>query len=181
VVTLLAHVRCTPPETITTFGVGALAAALVVRPWRKTTPPRTRQRSLLALVLALAIVGVGCGGGSSSSSTTTTAAAARPTTTAQIKITAPTPNQVSPPDVVVKVELVGGSVVQRTTGKLTPTEGHVHLTLDGKLVSMAYTTEQTLPGIAPGQHAIEAEFVAVDHAPFKNRQKAAVLFEVKAP
>jgi hypothetical protein len=175
---LLAHVRCTPPETVTTFGIGAVVAALVTRPWRKTTPARMRQRSLLAAVLAVAITAAGCGGSSSSSTSTTSGQ--RPTTTAQIQITSPTPNQVSPPDVVVRVALTGGKVVQRTTGKLTPDEGHVHLTLDGKLVSMAYTTEQVLPNVAPGQHAIEAEFVAVDHAPFKNRQKAAVLFEVKA-
>ena len=178
-VTLLAHVRCTPPETLTTFGVGAAAAALVIRPWRKTTPTRTRQRSLLALVLALAVTAAGCGGGGDSSSSTTTAAVKRPSTTAQIRILAPAPNQVSPPDVVLKIELIGGKVVQRTTGTLTPDEGHVHVTLDGKLISMAYETEQVLPGVAPGQHAIEAEFVAVDHAPFTNRQKAAVLFEVK--
>jgi hypothetical protein len=174
---LLAHVRCTPPETLTTFGAGTAVAALVIRPWRKTTPPRTRQRSFLALVLALAITGVGCGGGSSSSSSTTTAAA-RPSTPVQIRITAPTPNQVSPPDVIVKVELIGGTVVARTTGALTPNEGHIHLTLDGKLVSMAYQAEQVVKA-PPGQHAIEAEFVAIDHAPFKNRPKAAVLFEVK--
>ena len=177
--TVLAHVRCTPPETITTFVVGAAAAALVIRPWRKTTPPRTRQRSLLALVLALAVTGAGCGGGDSSSSSTTTTAKARPSTTAQIRIVAPTPNQVSPADVVVRIELIGGKVVERTTGELTPDEGHVHVTLDGKLVSMAYETEQVLPGVAPGKHAIEAEFVAVDHAPFTNRPKSAVLFEVK--
>jgi hypothetical protein len=178
-VTLLAHVRCTPPETLTTFGVGAAAAALVIRPWRKTTPPLRRQRSLLALVLTIAVTAAGCGGGDSSSSTTTTAAKQRPTTTATIQIVAPTPNQVSPSDVVLKIELTGGRVVQRTTGALTPDEGHVHVTLDGKLISMAYETEQVLPAISPGQHAIEAEFVAVDHAPFTNRPKAAVLFEVK--
>jgi hypothetical protein len=177
-VTLLAHVRCTPPETVTTFGAGAAAAALVFRPWRKTTPPRTRQRSLLALVLALVVTGAGCGGSGSSSSTTTTAVK-RPATTATIQIVTPAPNQVSPPDVVLKIQLTGGRVVQRTTGALTPDEGHVHVTHDGKLVSMAYETEQVLPGVAPGQHAIEAEFVAVDHAPFTNRPKSAVLFEVK--
>jgi hypothetical protein len=178
-VTLFAHVRCTPPETVTTFGVGAAAAALVIRPWRKTTPPRSQQRSFLTLVLALIVTAAGCGGSTKSSSSTTTTAATRPATTATIQIVSPTPNQVSPPDVVVKVELTGGTVVQRTTGPLTPTEGHVHLTLDGKLVSMAYETEQVLPKVAPGQHAIEAEFVAVDHAPFSNRPKSAVLFEVK--
>jgi hypothetical protein len=179
VVTLLAHVRCTPPETLTTFGVGAAAAALLIRPWRKTTPPRTRQRSLMALVLALAVTATGCGGGGDSSSSTTTTPRPRPTTTATIQIVAPTPNQVSPPDVVVRIQLTGGRVVQRTTGPLTPDEGHVHVTLDGKLVSMAYETEQVLPAVGPGQHAIEAEFVAVDHAPFTNRPKSAVLFEVK--
>lgn len=171
--TLFAHVRCTPPETLTTFGAGAAVAALVIRPWRKAAPPRTRQRSFLTLVLALAITGMGCGGGSS-----TTTAASRPSTPVQIRITSPTPNQVSPADVVVKVELIGGTVVSRTTGALTPNEGHIHLTLDGKLVSMAFEAEEVVK-TTPGQHAIQAEFVAVDHAPFLNRPKAAVLFEVE--
>jgi hypothetical protein len=179
-VTLFAHVRCTPPEAVTTFGVGAAVAALVTRPWRKATPTRQKQRSLLAVVLALAVMAAGCGGSGSSSSKSATVKD-RPTTTVRLQITSPTPNQITPPDVTVKVVLIGGTVVQRTTGPLTPTEGHIHLTLDGKLVSMAYTTEQVLPGQTPGPHAIEAEFVAVDHQPFKNRVKAAVLFQVQGP
>jgi hypothetical protein len=175
-VTLLAHVRCTPPETLTTFGVGAAIAALVLRPWRPTTSTRTRQRWLLTAVLAVAVTAAGCGG---SDDSTSTATKARPTTTTRIQITAPTPNEVTGPDVTIKIELIGGKVVQRTTGELTPDEGHVHVTLDGKLVSMAYVTEQQLTGLSPGPHAVTAEFVAVDHEPFKNRPKAAVLFEVQ--
>jgi hypothetical protein len=175
---ILAHIRCTPPETVTTFGAGAAVAALVTRPWRAAVAVRVRQRWLLSAVLAVAVTAAGCGGGSSSPSSSSSK---RPTTSARIQITSPTPNEVTGPDVTVKVNLIGGTVVQRTTGKLTPTEGHVHLVLDGKLVSMAYTTEQQLHGVAPGPHSIEAEFVAVDHQPFVNRPKAAVLFEVKAP
>jgi hypothetical protein len=138
-----------------------------------------RQRTLLAVVLAVAVTAAGCGGGSKSPSNAA-ASKNRPATTARIQIVSPTPNQVTGRNVDVKVNLIGGAVVQRTTGALTPTEGHVHLTLDGKLVSMAYTSEQVLPDVTPGPHAIEAEFVAVDHAPFSNRPKAAVLFEVQA-
>lgn len=177
---VLAHVRCTPPEAVTTFGAGALVAAAVIRPWRRATPERTRQRSLLTLVLAIAMAAAGCGGGDDGGSSSETAEE-RPTTTARIQITAPTPNQVTGPDVTVKIELLGGRVVERTTGELTPDEGHVHVTVDGKLVSMAYETEQVIEGLAPGPHSVAAEFVAVDHAPFTNRPKAAVLFEVAAP
>ena len=176
---LLAHARCTPPETITTFGLGAAVAALAIRPWRRATPTRTRQRSLLTLVLALTVVAAGCGGSDDDGSPS--AAKERPTTTARIQITAPTPNQVTGPDVTVRIELIGGKVVSRTTGTLTPDEGHVHVTVDGKLVSMAYEVEQVIEDLAPGPHSVAAEFVAVDHQPFANRPKAAVLFEVQAP
>ena len=175
---VLAHVRCTPPEAVTTFGLGAAVAAAVIRPWRRTTSTRMRQRSLLSLVLALAVTAAGCGGGDDGGSSS--AAKDRPTTTARIQITAPTPNEVTGPDVTVRIELLGGTVVDRTTGELTPDEGHVHVTVDGKLVSMAYETEQVIKGLAPGSHSVAAEFVAVDHNPFKNRPKAAVLFEVAA-
>jgi hypothetical protein len=177
---LFAHIRCTPPETVTTFGAGAAVAAIVARPWRKASAVRTRQRWLLSAVLAVAVTAAGCGGGSSSPSSSA-ASTKRPTTPVRIQITAPTPNQVTGSDVTVAVNLIGGTAVQRTKGPLTPTEGHVHLMLDNKLVSMAYTTEQVLHGVAPGQHSIAAEFVAIDHQPFANRPKAAVLFEVKAP
>ena len=49
-----------------------------------------------------------------------------------------------------------------------------HLYLDGALVSMTgLETRITAP---PGVHTLEAEFVAVDHAPFQPRVRASVTF-----
>ena len=78
-----------------------------------------------------------------------------------------------------KVTIIGGTVVQRVNGPLTATEGHVHVSLDGSLVAMAYQTTQDLHGLKPGPHSVAAEFVAVNHQPFANPTKAAVLFTVK--
>ena len=55
----------------------------------------------------------------------------------------------------------------------------MHVSVDGKLVSMTYGLTQHLQ-LDPGHHAVQAEFVAADHAPFKNRVIAAVLFEVRS-
>ena len=136
-------------------------------------------RAVRLIMLCVALLLGACGGGGGDSSPA--ASAERPTTTTRIQIEAPTPNEVTGPNIVARITLIGGRVVQRTTGKLTPDEGHIHVTLDGKLVSMTYQSEQAINGLTAGQHSITAEFVAVDHAPFKNRPKAAVLFEVRVP
>jgi hypothetical protein len=175
---VLADIRCNTAAAVTTFAVCAAVAAVFTRPWRQPRVRSRLQRGGLALVLATLLTAAGCGGSGSSKSPTPTAN--RPTTPVRIQITAPTPNQVTPPDTTVTIQLIGGTVVQRTTGKLTPTEGHVHVSVDGKLVSMAYTTTQEIKGLSPGAHSVQAEFVAVDHAPFKNRPVAAVLFTVQA-
>lgn len=103
----------------------------------------------------------------------------RPSSPVRMVIETPAPNEVTGPDVLVKLRLIGGTVVERTTGELTPTEGHIHLRVDGKLESMNYTTEHQLRGLPPGSHSVDVEFVAVDHAPFTNRPRAAVLFTVQ--
>lgn len=135
----------------------------------------TRTGRMTRLALAMLVVGTvtmsACGG-------TSKPVAARPSTTARLQIVQPTPNQQTGPDVDLKVDLIGARVVQRTAGTLTPDEGHIHVSVDGKLVSMAYGTEQPITGLTPGQHSVQAEFVAIDHAPFKNRVVAAALFTV---
>ena len=64
-----------------------------------------------------------------------------------------------------------------TSTKLQPNEGHVHLYLDGGLVSMTLSLDRALL-VAPGTHRLLAEFVAVDHAPFSPRLEASVSFRV---
>jgi hypothetical protein len=108
------------------------------------------------------------------------AAKDRPTTTARLQIVQPEVNAVTGPDLTIQLNLTGGEIVQAVTGPLRGDQGHIHVSVDGKLISMAYGTTQDLKGLAAGPHTMTAEYVATDHAPFKNRVIAAVLFQVQA-
>ena len=104
---------------------------------------------------------------------------ARPRSTATLSITEPTDGQrVQGPEMNVVLDLTGGTIVQATTTSVAPDTGHVHLSLDGTLVSMTYGTEQVLDlrGVSPGTHTLTAEFVAADHLPFDPRVIATARF-----
>jgi hypothetical protein len=103
----------------------------------------------------------------------------RPATPARIQIVAPTPNQETGPDVTVQVKLIGAREVPQQAGEVKPDEGHIHVSLDGAVVAMAYQDTQLLKELTPGQHSVQVDFVAVDHLPFRNRVTAGVLFTVK--
>jgi hypothetical protein len=97
------------------------------------------------------------------------AAGPRPSSTATISFAAPTPGQIVTGSTLrVDVRVEGARIVQQTTTNITPDTGHVHLYLDGTLVSMTYGKVQALPvgDLEPGVHRLVAEFVAADHAPF---------------
>ena len=128
-------------------------------------------RSALAAA-ALVVTLVGCG---------SNAPPPRPLTSAKLQILSPTPNQVTGPDVTLRFQVVGGTVLpaSQVTGALRGDQGHIHVQVDGKLVQMAYTSEASLTGLAPGQHAVQASWVAIDHLPFRNQVVAAVLFQVQ--
>ena len=130
-------------------------------------------RRLLAVVVAAALALTACGGDSGSS-------APRPSTAARLEIVQPTPNQTMPPTFKLELRLMGATVVpaEKTSGPLKGDEGHIHVTLDGKLISMAYGTSQDLTNLPAGPHNLQAEFVATDHAPFANRVIVAVAFAV---
>ena len=103
----------------------------------------------------------------------------RPATPARIQVVAPTPNQETGPDVTVQVKLIGAREVPQQAGEVKPDEGHIHVSLDGAVVAMAYQDSQVLKGLTKGQHSVQVDFVAVDHLPFRNRVTAGVLFTVK--
>jgi len=112
-----------------------------------------------------------------------TIATVRPSTTARLEILSPRPGQEfqgDPADVPVTLRLTGGKIVAFTSSRLVPNEGHVHLILDGRLVSMTSSSDQTLP-LSPGTYRLEAEFVAVDHGPFDPPVTASVTFRVIPP
>jgi hypothetical protein len=131
-------------------------------------------KPITALLVGLAVVVplAACGGGDSTTSS-------RPTTNARLEIVSPTPNEVTGSDVLVKLNLTGAKVVPLTTKAVNGTEGHIHVSIDGRLVSMLAGTTQVVHGIKPGNHSMQAQFVATDHQPFANDVRAGVLFTSK--
>jgi hypothetical protein len=124
------------------------------------------KRIVLALSVAL-LVGA-CGPGTPSASPAQSLGP-RPSSPATVAVLEPEQgSSVSGATIHVVLELIGGTIVPETTKTLRPDEGHVHLYVDNQLVSMNYGLEQDVP-VTVGTHAIKAEFVAADHAPFNPR------------
>ena len=108
----------------------------------------------------------------------------RPSSSATLSFSDPADGSSVPADEVeVVLDLQGGRIVDAASTVLTPDTGHVHLVLDGELVSMTYGLVQLvdLRDVSPGSHTLQAEYVAADHAPFDPTVTAAVRFETEAP
>ena len=138
------------------------AAALSLRPL-----------AMLALGAVLAACGTQAGQPSPTPS-------ARPRSTATLSIVQPKNNaMVDSKTMLVQFQLTGGEIVARTSTHLTPNQGHIHLSIDGRLISMNYQLQQevSLAQFASGPHTLQGEFVALDHAPFNPRVMARLIFD----
>lgn len=105
----------------------------------------------------------------------------RPATTGRIEIVSPTNGQVfrgDPATIRVELRLEGARIVPFSSLRLVPNEGHIHLYLDGSLVSMTAALEVRITA-SLGDHELRAEFVAVDHGPFDPRVVATASFSVR--
>lgn len=103
----------------------------------------------------------------------------RPTSTATLAFREPADGVVGTGDrLPVALDLRGARITDRTSTDLDPALGHLHLSVDGRLVSMTSDTSTVvdLRELAPGTHTLEAEFVAADHGPFSPRVLARVSF-----
>jgi hypothetical protein len=104
----------------------------------------------------------------------------RPHSTAHIAILSPTSGQVfrgAQVRVQVRLRLTGGRIVPFTSTNLIPNEGHIHVFVDGRIVSMTQSLDPRV-WVVPGIHRLQAEFVAVDHLPFSPPVLASVVFRV---
>jgi hypothetical protein len=144
--------------------------------------PRRLRTAVLLAALALAAAacsGGGDDGGPDATATTAAAVAERPSSPAKLTIETPRQGQTVDQD---RAQLIlgldGGKIVNQTTTRIQGDEGHLHLHVDGKLVDMNYGLRQRLPQLPPGQHVVQVEFVAADHAPFDPRVLTQAAFEV---
>lgn len=144
-------------------------------------------RRILTAAAALALALSACGGEPEGGGSPTPAptAAQRPSSTAELTVAQPEPGGVYPADdIPVRLDLEGATLAERASTDLKPDEGHIHLTLDGELVTLLGGAEENLAElaegpIAPGQHILEAEFVANDHGFFLPRVVQTVTFMVE--
>ena len=152
---------------------------------QRSQRPRTRRlraAAIAVVVAALSVTACSSGGENGGSATETTAAPAvadRPSSPAKLTIEEPRQGQTvkqDRPQLVLTLD--GGKIVNQTTTRIQGDEGHIHLHVDGKLIDMNYGLRQRLPQLPPGQHVVQVEFVAADHAPFDPRVLTQAAFQV---
>lgn len=137
------------------------------------------QRTMLIVVAGLLLAACG-GGGNDGTPGETGSTGTRPSSTAKLSIVDPKVDEVvHGSSVDLRVQLRDAKLVPVTTADIVPDEGHLHVLLDDRLISMTEGLEQTISDITPGPHRIHVEFVASDHAPFDPRVVSVVAFEVK--
>jgi hypothetical protein len=144
---------------------------------------RNHRPGRVLAAVALAALGLAaCSGGGNdggAGATATTAVAQRPSSPAKLSIVSPRNGQtVHGPRPALRLDLRGAEIVSQTTTRIRGDQGHVHLFVDGKLVTMNYGLRERLPQLTPGQHVVQVEFVAADHAPFDPRVLTQAAFEV---
>jgi hypothetical protein len=141
------------------------------------------RRTIAAVLCLVAIGAVACGGnggGSGGSPSPTPTSTQRPSSPAKIAIVSPKDGAViHGTSLQLVVSLKGAHIVKPTTTHIVPTQGHIHVFLDNKIISMTYGLTQTVGGLTPGTHVLQAEFVASDHLPWNPRIISAVSFAVK--
>ena len=130
-------------------------------------------------LIAFALLAAGCGSGGSPP-TSPSPPSSRPSSTAELAILSPKSGSVVKGSTVhLELSLEAAHIVKQTSTDLSPDKGHVHVLLDGRLISMNYRLDDDIPDVGPGTHRIEVEFVATDHSPFDPRVTAAASFQVK--
>jgi len=143
-------------------------------------PGRRRAGVIVAMAAATAVLAA-CSGGQAAGGTSTSTPSPRPSSTAKLALVSPRAGQVVHGSTVhVVVSLQGATIVPATSSNIRPDQGHLHLYLDGQIVSMDYQKDATIPNVSPGQHVLRVEFVASDHAPFDPRDFVQVTITVQS-
>ena len=159
------------------FFVGMGAAVGVFR--LSDHPPTAAQR---ATKIGLAVVAAGCLGFATAVPFLYHPGPSlnRPSSTASLEFLSPRPGDSfsgDPTTVRVTLRLDGGRIVPLTSTDVAPNEGHIHVYLDDRLLSMTGLDAEIIA--VSGSHTLRAEFVASDHGPFRPPVTASVTFLVR--
>jgi hypothetical protein len=139
-----------------------------------------RTRVVGSALITFALLGSACGSGGAPADSPSPSSVSRPSSTAKLSILSPKNGSVvKAPTVHLKLSLQGAQIVKQTSTDLSADKGHVHVLLDGSLISMNYSLGDEIHDVGPGLHRIQVEFVATDHAPFDPRVTAVTSFQVK--
>jgi hypothetical protein len=136
----------------------------------------------VAAVALLLLIGCSSGGGAGTSTPTSSASipGPRPSSPAVVKIVQPKNGATVPATGgELEVSLTGATLTSVSSQDISPTTGHLHVSVDGTLISMTSGTTQPLGDLTPGRHTISVEFVAADHLPFDPRVVTEGFFEVR--
>jgi hypothetical protein len=137
-------------------------------------------RILGSALITVALLASGCGSGGTTSDSPSPSSASRPSSTAMLSILSPENGSIVQGRTIhLELSLQGAHIVKQTSTDLSPDKGHVHVLLDGSLISMNSSLGDEIHDVGPGTHRIEVEFVATDHAPFDPRVTAVTSFQVK--
>jgi methionine-rich copper-binding protein CopC len=138
-------------------------------------------------LLGLCLVCAGCapfgssqsGGSASPSPFASYNAQARPSSPATLRFVQPQDKaQLKAGVIHIELNLQGAQIVRQTSTHITSTTGHIHFSVNDKLVAMNYSAQQDTP-LTPGVYRLTAEFVAADHVPFNPRVMTSIIIDVQ--
>lgn len=142
-----------------------------------------RMRTLMSCLVAGAVLLAACsteGGGATPTSSAPAPLGPRPSSPAVLKIVAPKNGSTVPATgAETEISLARATLTDVTSRTISPDEGHLHVSVDDRLISMTSGLRQKLPPLEPGRHVIQVEFVAADHLPFDPRILTRAFFEVR--
>ncbi|HEX9775774.1 MAG TPA: hypothetical protein VGB83_09365 [Actinomycetota bacterium] len=102
---------------------------------------------------------------------------AYPASTAELTIVAPEQGEIiDGTTVTVEVSLKEACILGQAQQLVRPDTGHVHITLDGRTITLAAGKTYTIDDVEPRLHTLQAEFAAADHVPFNPRVITTVNF-----
>jgi cytochrome c oxidase assembly factor CtaG len=105
-----------------------------------------------------------------------------PTTRMRLEVVTPADGQViASREVPVGLQLLEPSGAGWTPMmRLSPSTGHIHIAVDGRVTSMAWSPS-TAVQVPPGRHVVTVEFVAGDHRPFSPRVLVTRQITIQSP